>query len=79
MYYKDHVEEATMKIYGQGLYHLKDINMSQLNEHNCDVTLRFGNQTKTAHKSVLASMFLYFKRMFTHPLQENKTGVVHFL
>ena len=73
------VDESTVKVYDRGSDHFKDIDMTRVNDQNCDVTLRFGSQTKRAHKSVLASMFLYFKRMFTHPLQENKTGVVHFL
>ena len=70
------VDESTVKVYDCGSDHLKDIDMTRVNDQNCDVTLRFGSQTKRAHKSVLASMFLYFERMFTHPLQENNTSVV---
>ena len=60
------IDEATVKVYDRGSYHFKDIDMSRVDESNCDVTLLFGSQTKRAHKSVLASMFPFFKRMFTH-------------
>ena len=71
----DHVDEATLKHYGRGSYHFKDIDMNRVDEQNYDVTLLFGSQTKKVHKYVSASVSLFFKRIFTHPMIENISGV----
>ena len=65
-------DNSNIKTYDRGSFHHKD----RIEEEDCDVIIRHGSSETRAHKFVLTSVYTYFKRMFTHQLEENISNVV---
>ena len=66
--------DASMKIFHASQHLYK--HQFRIGDRYSDVTVKFGRYSVKSHKRVLEEASPYYKRMFTHPLKENKTGIV---